>query len=414
MSSPLEQWFVQRLLGAVGNPRIGFELWDGRDVSMVAGAAGESPVAVLRLHDREALFKLLYKPTRSFGELYTSGRITVTGDLEAALYEIYGGIRRHRSSRGRGLRLLDEVRSRRWPGNSPGRARKNIHAHYDLGNPFYELWLDTQYNQYTCAYYPSADATLEDAQAAKLDLICRKLALNSSDTVVEAGSGWGGLARYLARHHGVKVLSCNISREQVVYARERAAREGFGNRIEYVEDDYRNLSGSYDVFVSVGMLEHVGLAGYGELGRVIDRCLKKDGRGLIHSIGRSQPKPLNEWIATYIFPGAYPPVLREMMRIFEAADLTVVDVENLRAHYVRTLQHWRERFESSSEEVARMFDASFVRAWRLYLAGSQTAFRTGDLQLFQVLFERTGGGRLPETRARLFETAAADPGVFDG
>ncbi|MCB1686436.1 MAG: class I SAM-dependent methyltransferase, partial [Pseudomonadales bacterium] len=248
----------------------------------------------------------------------------------------------------------------------------------------------------------------------KLDLICRKLALNSSDTVVEAGSGWGGLARYLARHHGVKVLSCNISREQVVYARERAAREGFGNRIEYVEDDYRNLSGSYDVFVSVGMLEHVGLAGYGELGRVIDRCLKKDGRGLIHSIGRSQPKPLNEWIATYIFPGAYPPVLREMMRIFEAADLTVVDVENLRAHYVRTLQHWRERFESSSEEVARMFDASFVRAWRLYLAGSQTAFRTGDLQLFQVLFERTGGGRLPETRARLFETAAADPGVFDG
>lgn len=405
MSSALERWLVLRLLEAVGNPPIAFELWDGQRVE--AAAAGPL-AAVFCLEDRTALLQLLYKPTRTFGELYSSGRLKVEGDLEQALFELYQGLRRHAAGSGGRTKQLNRLVAKRPRRNDPHHARRNIHAHYDLGNPFYEIWLDADYNQYTCAYYADPQTTLEQAQAAKLELVCRKLALEPGDTVVEAGGGWGGLARYLARHYGVRVRSYNISTEQVAYSRDRAQREGLSDLIEYVEDDYRNISGTYDVFVSVGMLEHVGLGGYEDLGHVIDQCLHPRGRGLIHSIGRTRPKPLNEWIETYIFPGAYPPSLREMMTIFEAADLTVVDVDNLRSHYARTLSHWRERFELGADAVTEMFDERFVRTWRLYLAGSQTAFRTGDLQLFQVLFERTGSNRLPMTRERLFSQPLQD------
>jgi len=221
--------------------------------------------------------------------------------------------------------------------------------------------------------------------------------------VVEAGGGWGGLARYMARHYGVKVRSYNISHQQVAYARDRSRREGLADAVEYVEDVYRNIEGDYDVFVSVGMLEHVGLDNYPTLGATVDRCLKEDGRGLIHSIGRNIKGPMNEWIEAYIFPGAYPPTLREMMDIFEPVGLSIVDVENLRPHYAQTLRHWRERYEANLETVREMFDEDFVRAWYLYLSGSISAFTRGQLQLFQVLFQRPDCTALPTTRAHLYQ-----------
>jgi cyclopropane-fatty-acyl-phospholipid synthase len=139
----------------------------------------------------------------------------------------------------------------------------------------------------------------------------------------------------MARHYGVKVRAFNISHEQIVYARARAQAEGLSSQVEYVEDDYRNISGRYDAFVSVGMLEHVGLENYGELGRIVNRCLPRHGRGLIHSIGRNYPAPLHAWIERRIFPGAYAPSIAEMMQIFEPWDLSVLDVENLRLHYAQ-------------------------------------------------------------------------------
>jgi cyclopropane-fatty-acyl-phospholipid synthase len=192
-----------------------------------------------------------------------------------------------------------------------------------------------------------------------------------------------------------------------------------------VEDDYRNITGSYDAFVSVGMLEHVGLDNYPTMGATIDRCLKDDGRGLIHTIGQNMPRHMNEWIESYIFPGAYPPTLRQMMEIFEPQGLSIVDVENLRPHYAQTLKHWREpqglsivdvenlrphyaqtlkhwreRYEANADKVRELFDENFERAWRLYLSGSISAFTTGQLQLFQVLFQRPHG-TLPVTRGRM-------------
>jgi len=394
----LEQRLLQRLLQSLGNPSLGVELWDGVRIEM-----NPPPEAVLRINDRAALYRLLYKPLLTFGELYSAGRLDIRGDLVRALELVYPGLRHLDLHAGPLARMARRVLQKRANPNSLSHSRQNIHAHYDLGNEFYSLWLDRDYTQYTCAYYPTPDATLEAAQQAKLELVCRKLALKPGETVLEAGSGWGGLARYFARHHGVKVRSYNISREQVAYARARAEAEGFGDAIEYIEDDYRNATGSYDVFVSVGMLEHVGTANYGTLGGVIDRCLKADGRGLIHSIGQDFPRPLNEWIERYIFPGAYPPTLREMMAIFEPSGFSVVDVENLRPHYAQTLRHWLERFDAHEAQVADMFDAAFVRAWRLYLSGSVAAFTAGALQLFQVLFKRPDCTALPMTRAHLYQ-----------
>jgi cyclopropane-fatty-acyl-phospholipid synthase len=255
---------------------------------------------------------------------------------------------------------------------------------------------------YTCAYFPTPEVSLEQAQVAKMEHVCRKLALRPGEAVIEAGCGWGSLALHMAKRFGVTVRAFNISRRQIEFAREAAEQHGLAGRVEFIEDDYRNVSGACDAFVSVGMLEHVGRPYYRELGRVIDRCLGRSGRGLIHSIGRNRPRPMSRWIERRIFPGAYPPTLREMMDIFEPFDFSILDVENLRLHYARTLEHWLERYEAAAERVGEMFDQPFVRAWRLYLAGAMVAFRTSSLQLFQVLFARGRSNEVPWTRAHVY------------
>jgi cyclopropane-fatty-acyl-phospholipid synthase len=206
----------------------------------------------------------------------------------------------------------------------------------------------------------------------------------------------------MAKHYGVKVKAYNISKQQISYARQCAIEEGLSGKVEFLLDDYRNITGKFDVFVSVGMLEHVGRGDYPVLGEVIDRCLKPDGRGLVHTIGRIRPAPMNAWIERRIFPGAYPPSLKEMMEIFEPKRLSVLDVENLRLHYAKTLEHWLQRFEQHECEVTAMMDEEFVKAWRLYLAGSIAAFRAGELQLFQVFFTRDTNNNVPWTRAHLY------------
>jgi cyclopropane-fatty-acyl-phospholipid synthase len=285
--------------------------------------------------------------------------------------------------------------------NNPSRSRDNVYHHYDIGNAFYRLWLDEQL-LYTCAYFPEPDLILEQAQIAKMDHVCRKLRLQRGESVIEAGCGWGALALHMARRYGVQVRAFNLSREQVAFARERAAAEGLDGQVEFVEDDYRNIDGPCDAFVSVGMLEHVGPDHYSDLGGVMHRCLGERGRGLIHTIGRNRAMPMNPWIEKRIFPGAYPPSLREMMEIFEPWEFSVLDVENLRLHYARTLEHWLARFERSVDQVRAMFDERFVRTWRLYLSGSIAGFTTGQMQLFQVLFASPENNDVPSTRAHLY------------
>jgi cyclopropane-fatty-acyl-phospholipid synthase len=395
--SPVERWFLHKLLAVLHHPRIPFVLWNGEKVP--EGAS--DPSARVHIRDRGALLRLLTHPSLEFGEMFAQGRVDVEGNLVEFLETVYTGISAAGEHFDRGL-LARFYRRRR---NTLQGSRHNIHHHYDVGNDFFRLWLDERM-LYTCAYFPTKSVTLEEAQVAKMDHVARKLRLRPGDQVVEAGCGWGSLALHLVKHYGVSVRAYNISKEQVRYAREQARKEGVEDRVQYVEGDYREIEGDYDAFVSVGMLEHVGSRNYRQLGAVIDRSLKDDGLGLIHTIGRNQPGKMNAWIERRIFPGAHPPSLSEMSEIFEPRGFSILDVENLRLHYAETLMHWLQRYEASVDQVRRMFDEPFVRAWRLYLAGSVAAFTTGDLQLFQVVFARPRNNRIPWTREDLYREQA--------
>lgn len=397
MSATTTSGTDRKLLAALrrklGPLPIALVLRDTRDVPETS----EPIVATVRFQDRPALLSLAKDPDRGFGDAYSAGRVEVDGDLVRSLECVYlsrGGISRwHKFLLAKWLDWLQN--------NTRRGSRANIHHHYDLSNDFYRLWLDERM-LYTCAYFPTLEASLEAAQEAKMEMVCRKLRLRPGETVVETGCGWGALAIYMAQHYGVRVKAFNISHEQITYARQWAKREGLTGKVEFIEDDYRNLSDKFDVFCSVGMLEHVGRNHYYEFSRVIRRAIGDTGRGFLHYIGRNSARPLNAWIRERIFPGGYPPSLRESMDVFEPQNFSVLDVENLRMHYAKTLEHWLARFESSFDTVVRMKGLEFARAWRLYLCGSVAAFRTGSLQLFQVLFAGSRSPFIVWTREHLY------------
>ncbi len=396
--SPIVRGLLSMLHSAAGHPPIRFVLWNGASWPPSCGEG--TPSVVIR--DRRILWKLLLDPEFHFGEAYCRGKIEIPGSLLAVLEAT------HRRASGTAPGRRSRTFISRWldwsQANSLRGSRRNIHRHYDIGTDFYKLWLDPQL-VYTCAYFPNPDDPLEKAQVAKMDYVCRKVGLRPGEQVVEAGCGWGALALHMARSYSVKVKAFNISSDQIRHARRWAAEEGLNGQVEFIEDDYRNITGEYDAFISVGMLEHVGRQHYADLGAVIRRSLAASGRGFLHFIGRNRPQPLNSWIRSRIFPGAYPPTLRQVAAFLEQCDFSVLDVENLRLHYAKTLEHWLGRFETAAASVAAMFDEEFVRAWRLYLTGSIAAFRTGSLQLFQILFARDSVDRLPWTRAHLYADA---------
>lgn len=386
----------RRLLAALaeglrgGSVRI--VLWDG------TAAGPPCAGATVRLANRRTLLGLLIDPDMVFPDAYSTGAIEVEGDFVGLIEDIY-------RARPNPALLHGSWRLPwRWA-NTRNRARRQIHHHYDIGNAFYQLWLDERM-QYTCAYFPDQDTSLEQAQLAKMEHVCRKLALQPGEHVVEAGCGWGGLALHMARTRGVRVTAFNISHEQIAWAREAAGAAGLSDRVTFVEDDFRAIHCPADVFVSVGMLEHVGTSQYEAVAEVIDRVLDPQrGRGLLHFIGRNHAMPLHPWIERRIFPGAYVPPLSEVFtRILEPRDLSVLDVENLRLHYARTIEHWHSRFDAAVDRVVQAFDQPFARAWRLYLAGSIAGFRTGAMQLFQVVFARGRNNAIPWTRAGVYES----------
>jgi cyclopropane-fatty-acyl-phospholipid synthase len=394
--SSMERWLVHRIQNSLGG--LPFQLVLGRDEETLL--SGSEPSARVIISDRRTLVKLALDPEIGFGDGYSEGRIEVQGDLVQFLET---ALRSMRAAQKEGwYSKLSSWWRERLQDNTLRGSRKNIHHHYDLNGDFYKLWLDSRL-VYTCAYFPYDAATLEEAQLAKMDHVCRKVRLQPGEKVVDAGCGWGALALHMARHYGVTVRAFNISHEQILFAREQARKEGLDRQVEFIEDDYRNISGPWDAFVSVGMLEHVGRGHYRDLGRTIHRAIGDSGRGLVHFIGRNYPHRFSPWLRKRIFPGAYAPALSELGDLFEPWNFSVLDVENLRPHYARTLEHWLSRFETSVERVTQMFGSEFVRAWRLYLAGSIAAFRVGSLQLFQILFAGANCRQLPWTRARLYE-----------
>lgn len=383
----IERKLIEWIYDRVGRPHFTLKLWDGTSVGDEHCSIGQ-----IVIQRPDVLRRLCWNPNLAFGECYSEGSLLIQGEILPMLLEVNRGLARARQQRPQRRQKQFHSRSHTFD-----KSKSNVHHHYNLGNDFYKLWLD-QRLVYTCAYYPHPQVTLAEAQLAKLDYVCRKLRLKPGERVAEAGCGWGALAMHMARHYGVTVKAYNLSTEQIQYARDRANREGLSDRIEFIQDDYRNLTGEFDAFVSVGMLEHVGPENYRGMSHLMSRVLTPTGRGLIHSIGRNVKRNIDPWTDKYIFPGAHAPSLREMMDLFEEGGFSVHDVENLRLHYARTCADWLSNFEKVADQVSQMFDERFVRMWRLYLAASSATFDNGDLQLFQIVFARAENNVLPWTR----------------
>src|SRR6266436_5057044 len=275
--------------------------------------------------------------------------------------------------------------------NWRGRSRRNVAHHYDLDGRLYSLFFDAD-RQYSCAYFEVPEQSLDDAQRAKRRHIAAKLLVSPDDSVLDIGSGWGGLALYLAEICGAHTAGITLSKEQLAFSCGRAAEEAHGDRVEFRLQDYRDVTGSFDRIVSVGMFEHVGAGSYNAyFGKCAD-LLADDGVFLLHSIGCSERSGItNPWIAKYIFPGAYMPALSEVLPAIERAGLLVTDIEILRLHYADTLKAWRERFLAHREEVGRLYDERFVRMWEFYLVASEAAFREQAMMIFQIQMTKRQG-----------------------
>jgi cyclopropane-fatty-acyl-phospholipid synthase len=379
----IEQLFRTFAASLIVNGNVEIALPSGHKIIVGDGAG---PPLAMTIKDRSSLVGVMRDPTLRFGELFVDGRIIVT---RGTIYDILAitaqNLMRHGGSAwlkllNRGRKLLGRLER----SNAPVRAQRNVAHHYDLDGRLYDLFLDAD-RQYSCAYFERPDMDIEAAQRAKKRHIAAKLLIDAGHRVLDVGCGWGGLGLYLATYCGAAVDGITLSEEQLAIATRRATESGLRNPPNFVLQDYRKTTGTYDRIVSVGMFEHVGLSDYDAYFRTIADRLADDGVALVHTIGRAtEPWPTNPWVKKYIFPGGYLPSLSEIMPAVEAAGLYVTDVEILRLHYAETLLAWRQRFMARRNEAVALYDERFCRMWEFYLAGSECAFRFEGTVVFQL------------------------------
>jgi cyclopropane-fatty-acyl-phospholipid synthase len=353
----------------------------------------DGPKAGLIIDDWATVRRLVLNPSLAFGEAYMAERVR---PMDCSFYTMMDVLVRNSEINLSAHPLMRLHAAGGWllrrlrQFNPASRSQRNVAHHYDLNGRLYSLFLDRD-RQYSCAYFPTGQETLEEAQALKKRHIAAKLKLDREGlTVLDIGSGWGGLALTLARDYGARVTGITLSTEQLTEARARAEAEGLADRVRFELLDYRALAEPFDRIVSVGMFEHVGVDHYRQFFATVQRCLQPDGVALLHSIGRAAgPGSTNPWLRKYIFPGGYSPALSEVVPHIERAGLWITDIEILRLHYAETLRHWRRRFAANRDAIASLYDERFCRMFEFYLAGSELAFRRQDHMNFQIQMTRS-------------------------
>ena len=417
---------LTRVLGA--RPELAVRAWDGSR----AGPPG-APVLVLR--SRRALRRLVWEPNDlGFGRAYVAGEVDVDGDvfeLLRAVSAAAGAEPRPLTARDRlqlvrdALRLRavgpqpapppEEVPRLRGALHSAARDRVAVRSHYDVGNDFYQQVLGPSM-VYSCAYWPDRpDATLEDAQRDKLELVCRKLGLRPGMRLLDVGCGWGALVHHAALHHGVRAVGITLSTEQQRWAQDLVQRSGLADRVEVRLQDYRDVDdGPYDAIASVGMAEHVGPERYLDYARRLFALLAPGGRLLNHQIARRPEErdlagaPSSDttrtFVEAFVFPDGELMPLGTTLRLIEHAGFEVRDVQSLREHYDRTLRAWVANLEGSWDAAVAATSPGRARVWRLYMVASAIAFQLGRLGVDQVLAVRPhpdGRSDLPLRRESL-------------
>jgi len=375
-----------------------FKVTTSRGTVFTFGDGTGEPVAI-RFASRAAEWGILLDPELKFGEAYMDGSLVVEQGSIAEVLAVALGQKSELPQWARPQWLLRYLYRRFQQFNPRKRARHNVAHHYDLDGRLYSLFLDAD-RQYSCAYFDSPEISLDDAQLAKKRHLAAKLLLNGPRDlrVLDIGCGWGGLGLYLAEVAGADVTGVTLSQEQHAVANSRAAEKNLAERARFKLRDYRDVSGTFDRIVSVGMFEHVGVNHYETFFRKSAELLAEDGVMVLHSIGRSEgPNVTNPWIAKYIFPGGYIPSLSEVLPHVEKSGLLTTDIEILRLHYAETLKNWRERFLAHREDVERIYDQRFVRMWEFYLAASEMSFREQNMMVFQIQLTKRQGV-VPMTR----------------
>lgn len=373
--------------------------------TLKAGDGGGTPV-VLSV-SAKALRRIAWRPGLAFGEAYMNGELVIEQGCLWDLLDMIGRSGSRAPAKGRGSllkRFKRTLKRRLQQANGRLASRRNVAHHYDLSNDLYRRFLDADL-QYSCGYFSRPDMSLEEAQAAKKAHIADKLRIEPGQSVLDIGSGWGGMSITLAKDYGAKVTGVTLSTEQLGLAHERVAAAGLSERIAFELRDYRDLAGPFDRIVSVGMLEHVGAPNLRHYFETVRRLLDTDGVALIHTIGRMEgPRVTNAFTQKYIFPGGYVPAMSEVTQAIEDAGLWITDVEILRLHYAETLKHWRERF-MADPEIPALYPGPFRRMWEFYLAGAEMGFRYGGHMVMQFQLTRRIGV-LPITRDYMLDKGA--------
>lgn len=350
------------------------------------------PAVTLRIANRWTGWRLALNPRLALGEAYMAGTLTVEN---SDIYDLLDLLGRNMAELEATPMVQWSYALQRWMRaleqyNPIGKAARNVAHHYDLKDQLYDFFLDRD-RQYSCAYFKTGEEPLEQAQLDKKRHIAGKLLLKPGQTVLDIGSGWGGMGLFLSQQFGVDVTGVTLSKEQHAVSSRRALEGGVADRVRFKLLDYRQETGRYDRIVSVGMFEHVGVAHYVEFFTKVRELLKDDGVMLLHSIGRMEPPgATNTWLRKYIFPGGYTPAMSEVLTAIEKVGLWVTDIEVLRLHYAETLRHWRQRFLANRERIKQLagYDDRFCRMWEFYLAGCEVSFRYMNQMVFQMQIAR--------------------------
>lgn len=369
--------------------------WDGEEVRY----GDNSPLFTIIFHREPQLSDIKKDLVLTLGEAYMNGIIDFEGNLDDVINTMFKSAGTDPTQK----QLEERLTSFRESDNQA--ERKNIHHHYDLGNDFFSLWLDKTMS-YSCAYFENDQDTLYDAQLHKIDHSLQKLKLHKGERLLDIGCGWGWLVIRAAQQYGIRATGITLSEEQYEGGRERVHSLGLDELVDIRLQNYMDLDHTqeqFDKIVSIGMFEHVGKQYLPAYLAKVSLLLKDKGSFMLHSIMGQIEAPSNSWIKTYIFPGGYVPTLRETIQLLPEAAFNLIHLESLRRHYARTLDCWYDNFSRAKEQVSEKYDERFIRMWGLYLQGCASAFRTGNLDVYQLLMTKGTNNALPMTADYMYE-----------